>query len=73
MLLVDDHTIVRQGLKEIDATWRSSTSCRDTRIIGLSMYEEADRAEAMRKAGAVSYLSKVGPLVELLAAVRKST
>ena len=42
-------------------------------MIGMSMHEEATAPEAMRKAGAVSYLSRVEPLVDLLAAVRKST
>ena len=42
----------------------------EIRIIGLSMYEEADRAEAMRKAGASAYLSKGGPPEALLAAIR---
>jgi PAS domain S-box-containing protein len=42
----------------------------DIRIIGLSMYEEADRrAEEMRQ-GATAYLSKGGPPEKLLAAIR---
>lgn len=39
---------------------------------GLSMYEDVDRAEAMREAGASAYLSKGGPSKELLAAVRSA-
>lgn len=42
------------------------------RIIGLSMYEETDRAHAMRQAGAVDYLTKSGPVEELIDAIRRS-
>lgn len=40
------------------------------RIIGLSMYEEADRAEAMIEAGASAYMTKSGKSELLLAAIR---
>jgi len=40
------------------------------RIIGLSMYEEADRAAAMMKAGAAAYVTKSGRPEALLAAIR---
>ncbi len=40
------------------------------RIIGLSMYEESDRAIAMREAGAVDYVSKSAASHKLLAAIR---
>ncbi len=39
-------------------------------IIGLSMFEEEERGQAMRNAGAVEYLSKAGPVSGLLAAIR---
>jgi YesN/AraC family two-component response regulator len=39
-------------------------------IIGLSMFEEAKQAAAMREAGAVSYLSKSASFDSLLAAIR---
>lgn len=42
------------------------------RIIGMSMYEEADRAHAMRHAGAIDYLTKSGPVEELIEAIRRS-
>jgi PAS domain S-box-containing protein len=41
-------------------------------IIGLSMFEEAERAKAMRDAGAVSYLTKSGPANELINVIRSS-
>ncbi len=39
-------------------------------IIGLSMFEEAEKAQAMRDAGAVNYLTKSGPAEELISAIR---
>jgi len=39
-------------------------------IIGLSMFEEAEKAQAMRDASAVNYLTKSGPAEELISAVR---
>jgi PAS domain S-box-containing protein len=40
-------------------------------IIGLSMFDAADRAQAIRDAGAVSYLTKSGPPADLIAAIRQ--
>ncbi len=114
VLLVDDHTIVRQGLagilnaepdidviaeasdgheaveqarhcrpdviimdvsmpgmNGIEATRIITSESPGTKIIGLSMYCEADQAEAMREAGAVGYLSKGGPSEDLLATIRE--
>jgi signal transduction histidine kinase/ActR/RegA family two-component response regulator len=113
VLLVDDHTIVRQGLigllmqeadieviaeagdgrqaielahsnrpevvvmdlsmpvmNGIEATRRIKAELPGTQIIGLSMYEEADQAEAMLEPGAKAYLSKGGPSQDLIAAIR---
>ncbi len=42
----------------------------DISIIGLSMFEEEERAQAMRNAGAVNYLTKSGPVTGLIAAIR---
>jgi PAS domain S-box-containing protein len=44
----------------------------EVRIVALSMFEEADMAEAMRQAGAETYLLKTAPSDELLAAIRGS-
>ena len=41
-----------------------------TRIIALSMFEEAGVAETVRQAGAERYLLKTAPLEELLSAIR---
>jgi DNA-binding NarL/FixJ family response regulator len=40
------------------------------RVVALSMFEEADMAEAMRQAGAEAYLLKTAPSDVLLAAIR---
>jgi PAS domain S-box-containing protein len=40
-------------------------------IIGLSMYVEADRADAMLSAGACAYLTKSGSAASLLATIRQ--
>ncbi len=54
----------------VDATRRIREEIPATGIIGLSMYEKADAEEAMRKAGALAYLTKDGPLADLIAAIR---
>ena len=41
-----------------------------TRVIALSMYEEAEMIEKMRRAGAESYVLKTAPSEQLLAAIR---
>jgi PAS domain S-box-containing protein len=41
-----------------------------TRIVALSMYQEANLVERMRRAGADSYVLKTAPAEELLAAIR---
>jgi CheY-like chemotaxis protein/two-component sensor histidine kinase len=49
--------------------------CRDfpgIRVIGLSMFEEADRNQAMREAGAVDYLTKSAPTEHLVDAIRRA-
>lgn len=58
------------GMNGIDATKAIMAELPDTKIIGLSMYAEADQAEAMQQAGAVGYLSKGGPSEQLIAAIR---
>jgi DNA-binding NarL/FixJ family response regulator len=41
------------------------------RVIGLSMHQEQELAEAMREAGAVDYLNKAGASEELVGAIRQ--
>lgn len=115
VLLVDDHAVLRQGLKlliaeeedmvvlgeaadgqeaieqvrdldpdvvlmdfsmpRLDGAEATRIIRRETPgvcIIGLSMYEEADRADAMIDAGAVAYLTKSGDPAELLSTIRRA-
>jgi PAS domain S-box-containing protein len=50
--------VTMPGLNGIEATRRILSSLPQVRVIGLSMHEAADMANAMRKAGAVAYLRK---------------
>lgn len=42
----------------------------EIRIVGLSMFDEADMASKMLQAGAATYVPKAGPSSELIAAIR---
>jgi len=57
-------------LDGIAATRHIMAEMSDVAVIGLSMHEEDDMAEAMHAAGAVAYLSKGGPSEDLIAAIR---
>lgn len=52
----------------IEATRRIAAQFPEVRVIGLSMYDEADRD--MREAGAAAYLNKAGPVESLVATIR---
>lgn len=54
----------------VEATRIIHAELPQVRIIGLSMYQEADRAKAMLDAGASAYLSKSGKSEAILAAIR---
>ena len=54
----------------LDATRVIHQRHPDIRIIGLSLYEEEERAKAMLDSGAVFYLTKSDPPAELKAAIR---
>jgi CheY-like chemotaxis protein len=53
-----------------EATRRIKAQRPQTRVIALSMYEEAGMMEQMHQAGAESYVVKTAPTEELLAAIR---
>jgi CheY-like chemotaxis protein len=55
----------------IEATRIIHQDFPEIRIIGLSMFEEPEQAQAMREAGAVNYLTKSGPSADLLRAIRE--
>jgi CheY-like chemotaxis protein len=53
-----------------EATRQIKLHMPQTRVIALSMFEEAGVAEAIRRAGAERYLLKTAPFEELLTAIR---
>ena len=59
-------------LDGVEATRAIHNSYPEIRIIGLSMYQEADWAQAMRAAGAADYLSKSDPPRNLLSAIHRA-
>ncbi len=58
-------------LNGIEATRRIVAALPDVRVIGLSMYEEEETANAMLTAGAAAYLPKGGSSAPLIAAIRQ--
>jgi CheY-like chemotaxis protein len=54
----------------IEATRIITAELPFVKVIGLSIYHEADTAAAMREAGAVAYLNKGGRSQDLLTAIR---
>ena len=59
-------------LNGVEATRIIHNDWPEIRIIGLSMFEAADRAQAMRDAGAVDYISKSGPAEALINIIRRN-
>ncbi len=57
----------------IEATQKIHSEMPRVRVIGLSMFEEKERANAMFEAGAVAYLSKSCSVHALTSAIRKCT
>jgi DNA-binding NarL/FixJ family response regulator len=60
------------GMNGIEATRLIHAELPNVHVIGLSMFEEAERAAAMRQAGAVNYLTKSGPSDKVIAAIRSA-
>jgi PAS domain S-box-containing protein len=58
------------NLNGVEATRIIRRDMPETRVIGLSMFEEGERAQAMLDAGASAYITKSGPANELLALIR---
>jgi DNA-binding NarL/FixJ family response regulator len=59
-------------LNGVEATRVIRKNCQDIRILGLSMFEEEERAQAILDAGALDYLTKSGPSSDLIAAIREA-
>jgi CheY-like chemotaxis protein len=58
------------GMDGIEATRRILAEDPGIKVIGLSMHEDKNMANAMRDAGAVAYLTKGGPSKKLVEAIR---
>jgi DNA-binding NarL/FixJ family response regulator len=57
------------GMSGIEATRAIAAQFPTIRVIGMSMFDDPARAQAMRDAGAVAYVTKTGPAEALLAAI----
>ena len=57
-------------LSGIEATRAITTGLPQTKVIGLSMHDGRDAADAMLQAGAVAYLTKGAQADEIIAAIR---
>ncbi len=58
------------GMDGIQATKTIHAEFPDVKVIGLSMFDEGQRGQAMLDAGAATYLAKNGPSEALVAAIR---
>jgi PAS domain S-box-containing protein len=67
-VVIMDVTMPR--MNGIDATRRLTAELPQIKVIGLSMHEKEEMAEAMREAGAVAYITKGAPADILTAAIR---
>ena len=59
-----------KGMSGVEATRIIHAELPQVRVIGLSMFEEGELANAMLQAGAVSYLTKSSPADILIATIR---
>lgn len=66
IILMDYSMPVMNG---VEATKAIHSDLPEIRIIGLSMYEEADRAKAMLEAGAATYINKSDGFEKLITAI----
>lgn len=58
------------GMSGIDATQAIRSQMPSVQVVGLSMHEKDDMAQAMREAGAAAYLPKGGPSEDLVTTIR---
>jgi DNA-binding NarL/FixJ family response regulator len=57
-------------LNGVEATRKIMAEMPEAKVIGLSMHAQEDMADAMRKAGAIGYVTKGAPSESLTAAIR---
>ena len=67
VVLMDVSMPVMNG---VEATQIIHREFPETRVIGLSMFQEGKQAVAMREAGAVAYVTKSGSLEAMLSLIR---
>jgi CheY-like chemotaxis protein len=60
------------GMNGIQATEIIHAELPKVLVIGLSMFEENERAAAMKRAGAVAYVTKSGPADAVITAIREA-
>ncbi len=68
-----DVILMDLGMPRMDGIEATRVICRNlpqVKIIGLSVYNEMERADAMLAAGASMYLTKTRPAQDLIAAIR---
>jgi signal transduction histidine kinase/AmiR/NasT family two-component response regulator len=73
--LQPDVILMDVSMPKLDGVAATRAIHRDhpnTRIIGLSMFEDDEHARAMRGAGAVAYLTKSGPPRDLVSAIYRA-
>jgi two-component system, NarL family, invasion response regulator UvrY len=58
-------------LSGIEATRRITAASPEIRVIGFSMHDAGDCAEALRAAGACGFVSKAAPVGELIGALQR--
>ncbi len=58
------------GMDGLDATRMIHQNWPEVKVVGLSMFDEKERAEAMQAVGASAYLTKSGPAEELIKTIR---
>ena len=68
VVLMDINMPVMDGIR---ATGLIRAEFPEVRVVGLSMYEEHERARAMQEAGAQGYVTKSASPDELLAVIRR--